>query len=974
MDNMRTCPSCQKPLAPDAPMGLCPECLVKAGFPSGVETGTESGGTKRPAFVPPTVEEMRRLFPQLEIIELVGKGGMGAVYKARQKELDRIVALKILPPGIGDNPSFAERFTREAKAMARLNHPGIVTLYEFGRADGLYFFLMEFVDGVNLRQLLNTSRISSREALAIVPQICDALQFAHDQGIVHRDIKPENILLDRRGRVKVADFGLAKIAGGDDEAAPGPAAGAASLTGAGKVMGTPNYMSPEQIECPGEVDHRADIYALGVVFYQMLTGELPGKSIEPPSKKVQIDVRLDEIVLRALEKNPERRYQQVSEVRTCVETLLGGGCESSHTEGAGRDYRTRQTVFGLPLVHVAWGIDPATGKSRVAKGIIAVGPTAVGVLVVGIRAVGICSTGVFSIGLFPVGLLSVGFLSVGIISAGYQATGLLALAFGRSVGLVAAGPRPLGLERFIVRGMGTGIIFGLFVAFSYLSSRLLQAMTRKAADAPDSPPRFSRTAIVGAAWAMLFFAVVPAFIWHENVTREFEKHFPFGSALGVFVSIVFIIPALVAPFGATLMGWISVAQIRRSEGRRHGIWLAVFDGVLFPLLALNAVGYLAVRWLNVLQGSDFPDNVLSGLLALVGIAANFYAIRLVLREVSRPLKGWAVVAAPVDPKQLSYSAAFLTGMILLLFVALVLFPNFVPRSPLWVPGSVISTGTVSPAVERLIAVGNQHESFFSFDAQDYVAGPTEFDPAEESEASNQKLWKWLMAHDVDLLAQRKDGKPALIMSDMVIAVLDEKEFDRIATLDQLAKNPMWQSVSNAQFRPALQNVTRGAYGRAVTFAFQTRYEAVGVVQVMGVSSDPPGVKIRYKLLQHSSGSTAKLAETPAFLEDQPPVVVETFPVSGARDVAPGETEIRVRFSKEMASDDWSWTLAFRDSAPDFLGQPHFDADGRTCVAKVKLEAGRTYALWLNTSDFQNFKDSSGRPAVPYLLIFQTRQK
>jgi serine/threonine protein kinase len=326
-----TCPQCGTPLPVGALAGLCPACLLKQG--AAADTVTDG---KQPPFDPPPVTELAAKFPQLEILELLGKGGMGAVYKARQKQLDRFVALKILPPGISDDPAFAERFAREAKALAKLNHPGIVTLYEFGKADGLYFFLMEFVDGVNLRQLQAGGRISPREALAIVPQICDALQFAHDHGIVHRDIKPENILLDRRGRVKVADFGLAKIVGADALAAfgvppPGgsdrlkPELQTSALTDAGKVMGTPNYMSPEQKENPGEVDHRADIYALGVVFYQMLTGELPGKTIAPPSTKVQIDVRLDEIVLRALEKNPALRYQQVSEVKTCVETISGSG-------------------------------------------------------------------------------------------------------------------------------------------------------------------------------------------------------------------------------------------------------------------------------------------------------------------------------------------------------------------------------------------------------------------------------------------------------------------------------------------------------------------------------------------------------------------------------------------------------------------------------------------------------------------------
>ncbi|HEY1661767.1 MAG TPA: DUF4019 domain-containing protein [Verrucomicrobiae bacterium] len=265
---------------------------------------------------------MAAKFPQLEILEFIGQGGMGAVYKARQKNLDRIVALKILPPQIGAGAGFAERFTREAQAMAKLNHPHIITLYEFGQADGLFYFLMEYVDGINLRQLLTSGRIAPKEALAIVPQICEALQYAHERGIVHRDIKPENILLSKEGRVKIADFGVAKIMAPDlDQTAEKTAPPADELTQAGSVVGTPQYMAPEQIKNSAEVDHRADIYSLGVVFYQMLTGELPTGKFEPPSRKVHIDVRLDEVVLRALEKKPERRYQQADDVRTCVETI-----------------------------------------------------------------------------------------------------------------------------------------------------------------------------------------------------------------------------------------------------------------------------------------------------------------------------------------------------------------------------------------------------------------------------------------------------------------------------------------------------------------------------------------------------------------------------------------------------------------------------------------------------------------------------
>ena len=306
--NLSKCPNCGNPLPKGGLAGLCPACLLDAA------TVTETAeATVYKGFEPPKLEELAGLFPNLAILQLVGAGGMGAVYKARQPALDRLVALKILPRGSSEGVNFAERFNREARALARLSHPNIVTVHEFGHVQGLHYFIMEYVEGANLRQLEQAGRLAPREALQLIPQICDALQYAHDEGVVHRDIKPENILVDRKGRVKIADFGLAKILGVD--------ADQARLTAEGQVMGTPHYMAPEQLERPLAVDHRADIYSLGVVLYEMLTGDLPLGKFPPPSRKVTVDVRLDEVVLRALENDPARRYQQASEVKSELHTI-----------------------------------------------------------------------------------------------------------------------------------------------------------------------------------------------------------------------------------------------------------------------------------------------------------------------------------------------------------------------------------------------------------------------------------------------------------------------------------------------------------------------------------------------------------------------------------------------------------------------------------------------------------------------------
>ena len=341
MSPRSSCPVCGLPLPPSAPEGLCPQCLLAHAL-------QPTGATHR---TPPSLEAVRAAFPQLEVEALVGQGGMGSVFRARQPALDRLVALKILAPELTGEPRFATRFRDEARALARLSHPHIVTIHDFGRAGGFYYLLMEFVDGVSLRQALGAGRLRPEQALAVVPPVCEALQYAHEHGIVHRDIKPENLLLDHAGRVKIADFGIARLL-----RAPSSGAAASPLhppadevpghaTG---FAGTPPYMAPEQGDDPASVDHRADIYALGVVLYEMLTGEPPGRRLEPPSRKVHIDVRLDEVVLRALETRPELRFSNATEFKTRVETIAADVAASAAATPAGEPPPSlRKPALGL---------------------------------------------------------------------------------------------------------------------------------------------------------------------------------------------------------------------------------------------------------------------------------------------------------------------------------------------------------------------------------------------------------------------------------------------------------------------------------------------------------------------------------------------------------------------------------------------------------------------------------------------------
>jgi len=265
---------------------------------------------------PPTVEELQPGLPQLKLIELIARGGMGAVYKGVQTSLNRLVAIKVLPPDVAKNPAFAERFKEEGRSMAKLSHPGIVSVFDAGQTTGgLLYFVMEFIEGTDVgRMIEDNHRLPPQQALEIIGAVCEALAFAHESGIIHRDIKPSNIMIDRNQRVKIADFGLAKMAEGDDSHA---------RTRSRVAIGTPDFVAPEALNAGTALDQRADLYAVGVTLYQMLTGQIPRGRFEMPSTVVPtVDRRVDAIVDRAMKTDRDQRYATATQLRTEVVAVL----------------------------------------------------------------------------------------------------------------------------------------------------------------------------------------------------------------------------------------------------------------------------------------------------------------------------------------------------------------------------------------------------------------------------------------------------------------------------------------------------------------------------------------------------------------------------------------------------------------------------------------------------------------------------
>ncbi|MFW6369440.1 MAG: protein kinase domain-containing protein [Myxococcota bacterium] len=252
--------------------------------------------------------------PGYEIMHVLGRGGMGDVYLGRQSSLNRHVAIKVLASHLAGDRDFVVRFEKEAKALATLSHPNVVSIIDRGSHGGILYFVMEYVDGHSLRDLLRKGPVAPADAIRIVTQVCNAIDYAHSKGVIHRDLKPENILIDVHGHVKVADFGLAGIVGGDDRI---------HITRTDVAMGTFNYMAPEQRKNAREVDARADLFSLGVVLYELLTGEVPVGRFQLPSQVLEgLDPKVDEIVERALQTNPGERYQRASAIHQDLSALL----------------------------------------------------------------------------------------------------------------------------------------------------------------------------------------------------------------------------------------------------------------------------------------------------------------------------------------------------------------------------------------------------------------------------------------------------------------------------------------------------------------------------------------------------------------------------------------------------------------------------------------------------------------------------
>jgi hypothetical protein len=305
------CEQCGEAVAGDAPSGLCPKCLLR--------TAIEYGAGQAP---PPMLPHLR-YFGDYELLEEIARGGMGVVYRARQVSLDRQVAVKMMRPGLLATEAEIQRFRAEARTAASLQHPNIVAIHEVGEFEGLHYFSMDLVEGPSLAALVREKPLDPDEAARHVRTLAEAVEYAHSRGVLHRDLKPSNVLLDGAGRPRITDFGLARPIDGS------------GLGTAGGIAGTPAYMPPEQAAGEQDLGPASDVYSLGAILYELLTGLPPfrggqneiirqvkeAQPIAPSALNPRVGRQLEVLCLRCLEKDPAGRYQTAGELAGALAAL-----------------------------------------------------------------------------------------------------------------------------------------------------------------------------------------------------------------------------------------------------------------------------------------------------------------------------------------------------------------------------------------------------------------------------------------------------------------------------------------------------------------------------------------------------------------------------------------------------------------------------------------------------------------------------
>src|SRR5436309_5225138 len=311
---LRVCENCGEKIFGDAPKGLCPACVLETGLGPLADEIEEKETTPLPRDrTPARPAEVLMDFGDYELLEEIGRGGQGVVYRVRQKSLNRTVALKVIGPGQWATQAHLKRFRLEAEAAASLDHPRIVPIYEVGEREGQCYFSMQFVEGGQLDEVVSRRPMSIRQAAELIAKVARTVHYAHEHGILHRDIKPGNILLDANGEPHLTDFGLARLVESES-----------TITRTLEVLGTPSYMAPEQASGEtAKLTSGTDVYGLGAVFYQLLTGHPPfagGTTYEtirlllntdprqPRLLNPKIDRDLSTICLKCIEKDPQRRY------------------------------------------------------------------------------------------------------------------------------------------------------------------------------------------------------------------------------------------------------------------------------------------------------------------------------------------------------------------------------------------------------------------------------------------------------------------------------------------------------------------------------------------------------------------------------------------------------------------------------------------------------------------------------------------